>query len=157
VAGTPSSSKICIGGREPIAVAKQVCLFEQLDGYRYLVFGTNTTGGKVQPCRPGSSPGSAPARTPAWPGCPDWTTQVNTAWCHGVAIGIDLSAWTRLSTLGGDLAKAEPGTLRYLFLHVGARIVRGGRRRHPKIPTTWPWADELAAEYMGVTTIPAPT
>ena len=58
---------------------------------------------------------------------------------------------------GGDLATAEPGTLRYRLLHVGAWIVRGGRRRHLKIAVTWPWADELVAEFTGVMTIPAPT
>jgi len=39
-----------------------------------------------------------------------------------VAIGIDLLAWTRLLALEGDLAKAEPGTVRYRLLHVGARL-----------------------------------
>jgi hypothetical protein len=29
----------------PIAVGKQVCLFEQLDGYCHRLFATTTTGG----------------------------------------------------------------------------------------------------------------
>ena len=63
---------------------------------------------------------------------------INTAWCHAVAIGVDLLAWTRLLTLDGSLAKAEPGTLRYRLLHVAARIVRGQRccgSNSPRAPT----------------------
>lgn len=53
-----------IAGREPIAAGKQVCLFEQLDGYRYQVIATNTAGRQVQRLQarhrvqPASSPGS---------------------------------------------------------------------------------------------------
>jgi len=57
--------------------------------------------------------------------------------------------------LTGDLAKAEPA--RYRLLHAHARIVRGQRRRHLKIPTTWPWADQLVAAFTKVMAIPAPT
>lgn len=74
-----------------------------------------------------------------------------------MVIGIDLLAWTRLLALDGDLAKAEPGTLRYRLLHVGARIVRGQRRRHLKIPTTWPWTDQLVTAFTRIMAIPAPT
>ena len=49
--------------------------------------------------------------------------------------------------LGWDLAKAEPVTLRYRLLHVGTRIVCGGRRWHLKILTTLSWADQLAAAF----------
>ena len=40
-----------------------------------------------------------------------------------------LLAWLKLLALDGDLAKAEPKTLRYRVLHTAARLVRGGRRR----------------------------
>ena len=46
--------------------------------------------------------------------------------CHDRLI---LLAWLRLLALDGDLAKAEPKTLRYCVLHAAARLVRGGRRR----------------------------
>jgi hypothetical protein len=35
----------------------------------------------------------------------------------------------RLLALDGDLARAEPKTLRYKILHAAARLARGGRRR----------------------------
>jgi len=149
--------------REPIAVGKQVSLFEQLDGHRYQVIATNTPTGQIQRLearhrvqarveagiRTGKDTGLArlPSRDYA----------INTAWCHAVVIGIDLLAWTRLLALDGDLAKAEPGTLRYRLLHVGARIVRGQRRRHLKIPTTWPWTDQLVTAFTRIMAIPAPT
>ena len=38
--------------------------------------------------------------------------QVNTAWCQAASIACDLLAWLRLLALDGDLAKAEPKTLR---------------------------------------------
>ena len=44
-----------------------------------------------------------------------------------------LLAWLKLLALDGDLAKAEPRTLRYRVLHVAARPVRGGMRRRLKI------------------------
>ena len=44
-----------------------------------------------------------------------------------------LLAWLRLLALDGDLATAEPKTLRYRVLHAAARLVRGGRRRRLKI------------------------
>jgi hypothetical protein len=49
-------------------------------------------------------------------------------------------AWLKLLVLDGDLAKAEPKTLRYQVLHAAARLTRSGRRRYLKIAATWPWA-----------------
>ena len=45
-----------------------------------------------------------------------------------------LLAWLKLLALDGDLAKAEPKTLRYRVLHAAARLVRGGRRAPPENP-----------------------
>ena len=39
-----------------------------------------------------------------------------------------LLAWLKLLALDGDLARAEPRTLRYQILHAAARVIRGGRR-----------------------------
>ena len=50
-----------------------------------------------------------------------------------------LLTWLKLLALDGDLAKAEPKTLRYRVLHAAARLVRGGRRRRWKIAANWPW------------------
>jgi hypothetical protein len=42
-------------------------------------------------------------------------------------------AWLKLLALDGDLAKAEPKTLRRV-LHAAARLVHFGRRRRWKFP-----------------------
>jgi hypothetical protein len=64
-----------------------------------------------------------------------------------------LLAWLRLLALDGDLAKAEPKTLRRI-LHAAARLARGGRRRRLRIAATWPWADAIAAAWAMITALP---
>ena len=45
------------------------------------------------------------------------------------SIACDLLAWLRLLALDGDLAHAEPKTLRYRVLHAAARLTRGSAQR----------------------------
>jgi hypothetical protein len=68
-----------------------------------------------------------------------------------------LLPWLRLLALDGDLATAEPKTLRYRVLHAAARLARGGRRRRLKIAATWPWAEEIVTAWQRVQAIPHPT
>ena len=65
-----------------------------------------------------------------------------------------LLAWLKLLALDGDLAKAEPKTLRYRVLHAAGRLVRGGRKRHLKIPATWPWADAITTAWQRTDALP---
>jgi hypothetical protein len=58
--------------------------------------------------------------------------------------------------LSGPLAKAEPKALRYRLLHVPARLTRTARRRHLRIPTTWPWAQQLMTAFARIAAIPQP-
>jgi hypothetical protein len=67
-----------------------------------------------------------------------------------------LLAWLKLLALDGDLAKAEPKTLRYLLLHAAARLVHGGRRRTLKIAGAWPWTDEITTAWQRIQAIPHP-
>jgi hypothetical protein len=53
----------------------------------------------------------------------------------------------------GDLAKAEPKTLR---LHVTARLTHGQRQRWLRIQHPWPWAHQLAAAFARLATLPNP-
>ena len=71
-------------------------------------------------------------------------------------LAVDLIAWTQHLLLHGDLAKAEPKTLRYRLLHVAARLTRGQRRLWLRIQRTWPWARELAAAFARLATLPVP-
>lgn len=70
---------------------------------------------------------------------------INSAWSAVVMLAVDLLAWTQRLLLEGDLAKAEPKTLRYRLLHVAARITRGQRRTWVRMQQSWPWAHDLAA------------
>jgi hypothetical protein len=81
---------------------------------------------------------------------------VNTAWLSAVAIAADLTAWLRLLALSGPLANAEPKALRYRLLHVPARLTRSARRRHLRLPATWPWVDDLVAVFTRIAAIPQP-
>ena len=67
-----------------------------------------------------------------------------------------LLAWLKLIALDGELAKAEPKTLRYRLLHAAARLVRGGRRRTLKIAAAWPWTDEIVTAWQRIHAIPHP-
>jgi hypothetical protein len=68
-----------------------------------------------------------------------------------------LLSWLKLLALDGDLAKAEPKTLRYRVLHAAARLVRGGRRRTLMIAAAWPWAEEITTAWQRLQAIPHPT
>jgi hypothetical protein len=57
----------------------------------------------------------------------------------------------------GDLAKAEPKTLRYKVLHTAARLVHGGRHRRLKIAANWPWAEAITMAWQRIHDLPQPT
>lgn len=65
-----------------------------------------------------------------------------------------LLSWLKLLALDGQLAKAEPKTLRYRILHAAARLVRGGRRRRLKVPRTWPWATQIENAWQRIALLP---
>jgi hypothetical protein len=68
---------------------------------------------------------------------------------------VDLICWTQHLVLHGDLAKAEPKTLRYRLLHVAARLTRQ-RRIWLRIQRSWPWARDLAAAFARLAALPVP-
>jgi hypothetical protein len=65
-----------------------------------------------------------------------------------------LLAWLKLLALDGDLARAEPRTLRYRVLHAAARLARGGRRRRLQIQAAWPWAETITAAWQRIDALP---
>lgn len=85
---------------------------------------------------------------------PSFDYQVNAAWLTAAMTGQILLAWLKLLALDGDLARAEPKTLRYRVLHAAARLVRGGRRRCLKIQATWPWAEAITTAWQRIDAIP---
>jgi hypothetical protein len=71
----------------------------------------------------------------------------NEAWVELVLAAMDLVAWMKRLCLDGELRRAEPKRLRFALLHVGARVVRTGRRVVLRLQRTWPWADALAVAF----------
>jgi hypothetical protein len=78
----------------------------------------------------------------------------NTVWLELVLAAQDLTVWTQALLLDGDLAVAEPKTLRYRLWHVAARIVRHARRRILRLQHSWPWAIEPARAFARLRALP---
>jgi Transposase DDE domain group 1 len=121
--------------------------------WRYGAFATNTIAGQVQFL-------DARHRTQAHvegyikdtKACgatrlPSKDYQRNAAWLQLAALAVSLNAWLRLIALDGDLAKAEPKTLRFRLLAAPARMVTHARNRILKIPPGWAWAPDLASAW----------
>ncbi len=71
----------------------------------------------------------------------------NAAWMDLVLTAADLLAWCQRICLDGDLARAEPRTLRYRLLHTAGRLVHRSRQVILRLPEHWPWAGDLALAY----------
>ena len=55
---------------------------------------------------------------------------------------------------GADLERATAATLRRTVFTVPGRLVHSGRRRHLRLPESWPWADAISTALTAITTIP---
>ncbi len=161
----PSGMRVIVRRERPHPGA-QLSLFEERDGWRYQAVATNTTTGQLAflearhraharvedriRCAKDSGLGRFPSRE----------FKINQAWTQLTAIAADLIAWLRLLALTGDttgdLARAEPKTLRYRQLHVPARLTHGGRRRRLRLPESWPWAETIVEVFTKIAAIPAP-
>jgi Transposase DDE domain group 1 len=78
----------------------------------------------------------------------------NTIWLELVLSAQDLTCWAQALLLDGELAVAEPKTLRYRLLHVAARLVRHARRTILRLQRSWPWAVELARAFARLRALP---
>jgi Transposase DDE domain group 1 len=161
LASWPADMRILIRRENPHPGA-QLSLFEQHEGKRYQVTATNTPRGQVQFLEARHRTQARVedrircAKSTGLGHLPSAAYHVNTAWCQAASIACDLMAWLRLLALDGDLAKAEPKTLRYKILHTAGRIVKGQRRRHLKIPPSWPWAHDIASAFTRILALPLP-
>ncbi|MFF0879799.1 IS1380 family transposase [Micromonospora aurantiaca (nom. illeg.)] len=161
LAGWPPGMRVIVRRERPHPGA-QLSLFEERDGWRYTAFVTNTAVGTLQwlearhraharvedriRCAKDTGLGRLPSREFA----------INAAWCQLTAMACDLIAWLQTLALDGELAKAEPKRLRYRLLHTAARLVHGQRRRRLRIPSTWPWAEQITTAFTRIAAIPAP-
>jgi hypothetical protein len=166
--GWPASMRIFARRERPHPGAK-LSLFENEDGYRYQLWVTNlpaaTKGwrgqlsyidaghrvhARVEDCiRTGKDTGIGRF--------PSHRYDLNQAWLTAAMTAQILLAWLRLLALDGDLASAEPKTIRYRLLHAAARLVRGGRRRRWKFPANWPWTEAITRAWQRITALPDTT
>jgi Transposase DDE domain group 1 len=149
--GWPPGMRV-IARRTPREPGEQAELGQD-SNWRYGAFVTNTTGGQVQfldarhrtqahvedkmkevkACGAERLPSSDYAR--------------NSAWLQLAALAVSLLAWLRHLALDGDLARAEPKTLRYRLFSAPARLVVHARNRTLKIPPGWAWSPDLATAW----------
>ena len=165
LAGWPSSMRV-FARRERPHPGAQLTLFEAQDGWRYSLWATNrpaTTKGwlgqnaYIDAAHRVQARVEDAIRTGKQAGLghfPSFDFGRNTAWLTASMIASVLLAWLKLLALDGDLARAEPKTLRYRVLHTAARLVRGGRRRRLKIQATWPWAEATTAAWQRIDALP---
>jgi Transposase DDE domain group 1 len=147
LAGWPASMRI-FARRERPHPGAQLTLFETQDGWRYTLWVTNLPAtlrgwrsqlGYIDAAHRVHARVEDRIRTGKDCGIgrfPSHDFAINSAWLAASLTAATLLAWLRLIALDGDLARAEPKTLRYRLLHAAARLVRGGRRRQLKIPAT---------------------
>ncbi len=81
----------------------------------------------------------------------------NQVWLELVLAAQDVITSFQRLCLSGEARGWEPKRLRYRLLHVGARLVRSGRRWILRLPTNWPWAQLLHNAFARVRTLYALT
>lgn len=161
LSGWPAGMRVIVRRERPHPGA-QLSIFEERDGWRYQAFVTNTATGQLAVLEARHRAHARvedrirAAKDSGLGRFPSREFAINTAWLAAVAIAADLIAWLRMLALTGALAKAEPKALRYRLLHVPARLTRSARRRHLRIPRTWPWVDELIGVFARISAIPIP-
>ena len=164
MAGWPAGMRVIVRRERPHPGA-QLSIFEDIAGWRYQAFVTNTTAGQL-PILEARHRAHARvedrirhAKDSGLGRFPSREFTINQTWLTLVMVAADLIAWTRLLTLTGDaaaLATCEPKALRYRLLHVPAHLTRSGRRRRLRVPDTWPWAAAVVAVFANIAAIPQP-
>jgi len=158
----PAGMRVVVRREKPHPGAG-LTLFEQADGWRYQAFATNTARGPLaflearHRAHARVEDRIRVAKDTGLGRFPSREFTINQVWIQLAAIAADLVAWLQLIALHGDLAKAEPKTLRFRMLHVPARLARGGRRRRLRLPAGWPWASQIAEAFTKIIALPAPT
>jgi DDE family transposase len=97
---------------------------------------------------------SAPPRPPAPATCRSTRGAATPVWLELVLLALDLVVWAQTLLLDGDLAGAEPKTLRYRLWHVAGKLTRHARRTILRLQRTWPWAAELARAFTRLRALP---
>jgi hypothetical protein len=165
LASWPAAMRV-FARRERPHPGAQLTLLEAADGWRYSLWATNRPAGTrswlgqaayIDAAHRVHARVEDAIRTGKDCGIghfPSFDFGLNAAWLTASMTGQILLAWLKLLALDGDLARAEPKTLRYRVLHAAARLVRGGRRRRLKIQACWPWAEAIIAAWQCIDALP---
>ena len=77
----------------------------------------------------------------------------NAAWLALAVMAHNLGR--AVGRLGGpDLEKATTSTLQTRIFTVPGRLVHSGRRRHLRLPASWPWAHAIEQALVNIEAIP---
>jgi hypothetical protein len=149
LASWPASMRV-FARRERPHPGAQLSLFETGDGWRYSLWVSNVPAGlhgwraqlgyidAAHRVHARVEDGIRTGKDCGIGRFPSHDFAMNSAWLAVSLIAAALLSWLRLIALDGDLARAEPRTLRYRILHAAGKLVRGGRRRRLKIPGPGP-------------------
>jgi hypothetical protein len=84
---------------------------------------------------------------------PFTSLDANRAWLAAVCFAGDLVRWFQLLCLTGQLARAEPKTLRWRLWHAPARLIRHARQDVVRILDGWPDAQAILAAHARITAL----
>jgi hypothetical protein len=154
LAAWPAGTRLIVRRERPHpGAAHKLSLFDHVTGWRHTCFLTDTAGSdlaglEVRHRRHARVEDRVrAAKNTGWGRFPSAEYRFNEAWAALAGIATTLLAWTQLTCLDGDLARAEPATLRYRLFHVAARLTRRGRRSILRLDAAWPWRHHLAHAY----------
>jgi hypothetical protein len=84
---------------------------------------------------------------------PSGKFMANAAWLAMTVMAHNLARATgRLA--GPDLEEATVTTLQRRIFTIPGRLVRSGRRRHLRLPASWPWATAIERALINIQAIP---
>jgi hypothetical protein len=154
--GVPAGTRIIVRRERPHQGA-QLRLWDH-GGWRHQVLLTNSTGParrlEVRHRRHGDVENRIKnAKDCGLERMPFTSFDANAAWMEMVLAAADLLVWCQQLLLAGDLAAAEPRTLRYRLLHVAGRLVHRARQVWLRLPDHWPWTADLLDAYQRLAAI----
>ena len=154
--GVPAGTRIIVRRERPHQGA-QLRLWDH-DGWRHQVLLTNSAGParrlEVRHRRHGEVENRIKnAKDCGLERMPFTSFDANAAWMEMVLAAADLLVWCQQLLLDGELAVAEPRTLRYRLLHVAGRLVRRARQTWLRLPEHWPWTSDLLGAYQRLAAI----
>jgi hypothetical protein len=154
--GVPAGTRIIVRREQPHPGA-QLRLWDH-DGWRHQVLLTNSRGDarrlEVRHRRHGDVENRIKnAKDCGLERMPFTSFDANAAWMEMVLTAADMLIWCQQLLLSGELADAEPRTLRYRLLHVAGRLVHQARQVWLRLPDHWPWSTDLLHAYQRLATI----